>query len=179
MHALVIIDMQVASFVGDDKHDVPGVVDRIKRLPAAVRRSRGHVIFVRHDGTEEEALTPHGAGWQVLPALAVTAVDRFLSKTLNDAFAATPLQDELLSLGAKKLGVAGWATDHCVDSTVRSAVSRGFEVMVPADAHTVSDRPHLSAPQIIEHHNRIWAGLIANPSVTVAPTQALIELAGS
>jgi hypothetical protein len=29
------------------------------------------------------------------------------------------------------------------------------------DGHTTSDRPHLSARKIIEHHNAIWADFIA------------------
>jgi nicotinamidase-related amidase len=82
---------------------------------------------------------------------------------------------DLLKRSVSTLGVAGWATDHCVDSTIRSAVSRGFRVVVPSDAHPVSDRVHLTAPQIIDHHNRTWAGLIAKPPVHVAPTEELLR----
>ena len=53
------------------------------------------------------------------------------------------------------------AGDFCVDATVRSCTARGFETWAAADGHTVSDRPHLSAAKIIEHHNFIWSDLIA------------------
>jgi nicotinamidase-related amidase len=59
------------------------------------------------------------------------------------------------------LVVTGCATDYCVDTTVRSALARGYATIVPMDGHTTSDRPHLSARKIIEHHNAIWADFIA------------------
>src|SRR5215471_12124283 len=58
--------------------------------------------------------------------------------------------------------VTGWATDFCVDATVRSAVSIGHHVVVVGDGHTRSDRPHLDAPTVITHHNWVWSGLITD-----------------
>lgn len=173
LEALVIIDMQVASFADGKQHDIPGVVGRINLLSNVVRRSGGSVVFVQHDGTEAEGLLPDTPGWQVLPSLELDPADISIRKTKNDAFAGTRLHDALVHARARTVAFAGWATDYCVDSTVRSAVSRGFRVIVPADAHTVSDREHLSARQIIDHHNRTWSGLIADPAVRVAPTQEL------
>jgi nicotinamidase-related amidase len=174
LDALVIIDMQVASFADGTKHDVSGVIHRINLLSRFVREARGIVVFIQHDGSDHEQLVPNTPGWQVLPTLETHPLDVFVRKTMNDAFAGTLLNDELLNVSARTLGIAGWATDYCVDSTVRSAVSRGFRVVVPSDAHTVSDRTHLTAQQIIDHHNRTWAGLIAKPPVHVARTEELV-----
>jgi nicotinamidase-related amidase len=174
LDALVIVDMQVASFADNDKHDVSGVVHRINRLSSFVRGCGGIVLFVQHDGADQDGLTPNTPGWQVLPSLETRSVDLFIRKTMNDSFAGTPLFDELVKQSVSTLGIAGWATDYCVDSTIRSAVSLGFRVIVPSDAHTVSDRTHLTAAQIIDHHNRTWAGLIAKPPVRVAPTEELL-----
>ena len=82
--------------------------------------------------------------------------DRIVRKTLNDAFFKTSLQSDLADLGANRLLVAGWATDLCVDATVRSAAALGFKVVAVADCHTVSDRPHLPAGRVIDHHH--WCG---------------------
>jgi nicotinamidase-related amidase len=174
LDALVIVDMQVASFADGAKHDMSGVVHRINVLSSFVRGAGGSVIFIQHDGTDQDGLVPGTPGWQVLPILETRPGDLFVRKTMNDAFAGTRLHDELLERSANTLAIAGWATDYCVDSTIRSAVSRGFRVVVPCDAHTVSDRAHLTAPQIIDHHNRTWAGLIATPPVHVAPTAELL-----
>jgi nicotinamidase-related amidase len=88
---------------------------------------------------------------------------------LNSAFAGTSLASDLSRLGAERVLITGWATDLCVDATVRSAAKLGFAVVVVEDAHTVSDRPHASASQIIEHHHWVWTQLFAQPPVRLAP----------
>ena len=47
---------------------------------------------------------------------------------LNSAFAGTSLASDLSRLGAERVLITGWATDLCVDATVRSAAKLGFEV---------------------------------------------------
>jgi nicotinamidase-related amidase len=95
--------------------------------------------------------------------------DRIVSKTLNDAFFRTSLQSDLAKLRADRLLVAGWATDLCVDATVRSAAALGFNVVAVADCHTVSDRPHLPARRVIDHHHWVWANLLAPHAVSILP----------
>ena len=58
--------------------------------------------------------------------------------------------------------------DQCVDTTVRSAASLGFNVVVVSDCHTVSDRPHMDAERVIEHHQWIWTNLISLNPVKIA-----------
>jgi hypothetical protein len=52
---------------------------------------------------------------------------------------------------------------------------------VPGDGHTTSDRPHLSAAKIIEHHNAIWADFLSPVSAAkvCACDEAVIAPAGS
>ena len=76
-----------------------------------------------------------------------------------------------------ELVIVGCATDFCVDTTVRSAAARGYQVIVPSDGHTTRDRPHLSAQQVIAHHNYMWADLLLprQQKVRVLPTNALLS----
>ena len=71
---LLVIDMQVALFAGSTKWDAGGLMSRINRLARAIRRSGGHVIFVRHtaESGDFKADTP---GWQILPELDVDEQD--------------------------------------------------------------------------------------------------------
>jgi len=175
MDVLLIIDMQEGSFKNNDKHDLAGVVERINRLSGHVRRSGGKVIFVLHDGNEADDLVPHTPGWQVLSALVREEGDRIARKTTNDAFYRTELDGVLEQLGVGRLVISGWATDQCVDSTVRAAISRDYYVAVAADCHTVSDRPALTAIKVIEHHNGIWRHLItAGAPVEVVSAEELM-----
>jgi nicotinamidase-related amidase len=165
---LLIVDMQEGLLRGAPKRDLVGVVERIDSLAARVRDRGGAVFFVQHEGPPGDDFEPVTPGWRLLSSLDAKASDRIVSKTLNDAFFKTSLQSDLTVLCAKRLLIAGWATDLCVDATVRSAVALGHQVVVVADCHTVSDRPHLPAERVIEHHHWVWANLLAPQPVAIA-----------
>jgi len=161
--SLVIIDMQVGSFgpACPPRYDQAALFERLKRLAHWVRENRGVVIWVQHDGSSGDVLEPGTEGWQILPALEPRTDDETVRKTACDAFLDTRLETLLRTRNCGRVIINGWATDFCVDTTVRSCTARGFETWVPADAHTLEDRPHLPAVKIIEHHNYVWSDLIA------------------
>src|SRR5215813_2052192 len=167
MDALVVVDMQAGLLRGGPKHDLAGVVERINRLAQRVRQRRGSVVFVQHAGPVGDDFEPHTPGWNFLSTLETEAADRIVSKRLNDPFFQTSLRADLAALRPDRVLVTGWATDLCVDATVRSAAALGFNVVAVADGHTVSDRPHLSAERVIDHHHWIWANLLALHPVSI------------
>jgi len=175
MDVLLVIDMQCGLLRGAPKHDLDGVVDRINALAAAIRAQRGAVVWIRHCGPAGDAFECGAPGWAFLPALDVQPGDSVVEKRLNDAFAGTALRQRLETLAPERVIVSGWATDFCVDSAVRSAVSNGYRVVVAGDAHRLSDRPMLDAPTSIAYHNWLWPGLIAEHPVAVLTTQALLD----
>jgi nicotinamidase-related amidase len=166
---LLVVDMQEGLRLGAPKHDLAAVVARINGLAERVRKERGVVFFVQHAGPAGDDFAPQSPGWHLLSALETSPDDRIVGKTLNDPFFKTTLQAELADLRPDRVLVAGWATDLCVDATVRSAAALGFAVVAVADCHTVSDRPHLSAERVIEHHHWVWRNLIAPQVVQVVP----------
>jgi nicotinamidase-related amidase len=174
MDAMIVVDMQVGLLAGPPKFDLSGVIKRINRLAATLRARSGKVIWIQHCGNGDEFARGQ-PGWALLPEMDRKAADTVVEKTLNDPFAGTDLQARLQALSADRVLVAGWATDFCVDATVRSSVSRGHDVVAVSDAHTLSDRPHLGAAEVIRHHNWVWANLITKRSIRVANAAALIS----
>jgi nicotinamidase-related amidase len=172
--ALIVVDMQVGLLDGAPKHDLEGLVRRINALATVVRRT-GKVVWIRHCGKQGDGFAPHTPGWAFLPELDYQSSDVVVDKSLNDAFAGTTLHDVLHGMAADRVIVTGWATDQCVDSTVRSAISRDYHVVAVRDGHTVSDRPHLAAPEVIRHHNWVWSDLLTNRSVRVVTTAELLK----
>jgi nicotinamidase-related amidase len=173
--AIIIVDMQVGLLNGSPKYDLLNVIDRINALTRMVRSRSGQVIWIRHCGRAGHDFEPDTPGWSFLPELHRDPTDIEVRKTLNDPFAGTDLQASLARIAPDRVLVAGWATDFCVDATVRSTVSNDHHVVVAGDAHTLSDRPHLDAPDVIRHHNWIWSNLISNRSIKVAETARLLE----
>jgi nicotinamidase-related amidase len=174
MDAMLVVDMQVGLLNGEPKHDLPGVIARINRLAAKVRDRSGTVIFVQHCGGKGDDFEPETPGWAFLPDLTRDPADVVVQKTLNDPFGGTDLQARLKAIAPDRVLITGWATDLCVDATVRSAVTNHHHVVVVTDCHTVSDRPHLDAVSVIRHHHWIWSHLIPQRSVTLASANELL-----
>ena len=170
---MIVVDMQLGLLAGPPKHDLHGVIARINQLAAMLRARAGKIIWIRHCGRNDE-FARGGPGWAFLPELDRQQTDLVVEKTLNDPFAGTDLQATLTEIGPARVLIAGWATDFCVDATVRSAVSNNYDVVVVSDGHTLSDRPHLDAETVIRHHNWVWSELITNRSIRIASAAELL-----
>lgn len=156
--ALLVIDVQQGLF-GANAFDGPGLIERINALAARLRARHVPVVFIRHCGAAGSGLHPDEPGHPLHRDLQVRAGDVQLAKHHCDAFLDTQLDAVLRSAGVSEVIVTGFATEFCVDSTVRSALARGYRTVVPEDGHTTGDREQLSAEQIIAHHNATWIWL--------------------
>ncbi len=178
MDVIIVVDMQVGMLNGAPKHDLPGLVSRINALTTMVRDDGGHVIWIRHSGNADDGFERHGRGWKFLPDLVRMQDDLIVDKKLNDPFVGTSLANMLTDLSPLRVIVTGWATDFCVDATVRSTVSHGHHVVAVSDGHTLSDRPHLPASAVIAHHNWVWSNLITNRTIRMMTTRQLLTERG-
>jgi nicotinamidase-related amidase len=172
---LLVIDMQDAALRGKPLHDISGVAMRINDLSASIRGGGGAVVFVHHSDAPGTPFEPGTPSWEISESLNLRPEDLRIRKSLNDAFAETDLTKTLGDLKATRLIVTGQATDFCVDTTVRSAVSRRVPLVVASDGHTLRDRPHLTAEQVIQHHNWVWANLYAPASIEVLPAAQILQ----
>ena len=175
MDALIVVDMQVGLLNGEPKHDLPGVIERINYLATKVRERSGTVILIQHCGGKGDDFEPETPGWALLPELHRDPADVVIRKSLNDPFAGTDLAARLKEIAPDRVLITGWATDFCVDATVRSAVSNHHNVVVVTDAHTLNDRPHLDAASVIRHHNWVWSQLITPRSIRLARADELLR----
>ncbi len=174
MNVLLVIDMQKALF-STPRFDSEGVVNRINMIAEKIRKDLGKVIYIQHNGSEEEGLLSQSKGWQLLDNLYVDENDLFVTKTTCDSFYNTDLQEKLAEFPVKRLIITGCATDFCVDTTVRAAASRDYEIVVVEDGHTTADRPHVDAVSVIRHHNWVWQNLIhPRTQIKVLPATSVI-----
>ena len=167
--AVLVIDVQAGLFCAEPApFEAEAVVGRINAITAQARRAGAPVICIQHDGEPGgEDVLPFTEGWKLHPKLEVRPGDLVIRKTTCDAFYSTTLEAELRSRGITTLLLTGYATDFCVDATLRSAASKDFGVIVVADAHTTSDNPVLKAELVRRHHNWAWANAITKRGVTV------------
>jgi len=159
--ALLIIDVQVGIIDGFKAYRGNDVLDRINILTEKARASSTPVIYVQHDGKTGGPLETGSSGWQIHPTIKPKTGDLIIRKKASDSFFQTSLQDELTKLNIGHLIVTGCQTEYCVDTTVRRAVSNGYDVTLVSDAHTTVDNSCLTASQIIAHHNALLNGFDA------------------
>jgi nicotinamidase-related amidase len=169
--AVLVIDVQRGLFCTEPApFEAEEVVARINAVIAQARRAGAPVIYIQHDGEPGgEDVVPFTEGWKLHPKLEVRPGDPVIRKTTGDAFYGSTLEVELRSRGITTVLLMGYATDFCVDATLRSAASKDFSVVVIADAHTTSDNPVLKADVVRQHHNWAWANAITKRGVTVLP----------
>lgn len=151
--AVLIIDVQRGLFETTPPPDqATATLERINHIADRSRMAGWPVVLVQH-GRAGSALAPGSEGWQLLPALHTAATDLRVGKTTPDAFQGTALDALLRELGITELVITGYASEFCVDTTVRRAAALGYAVTLIADAHTTHDKPHATAQQIRAHEN--------------------------
>ena len=157
--ALLVVDVQAGMYEdpGFQPHNGSEVIDAINQLIATARSVKAPVVFVQHKGREGNPLANGKPGHAIDPRLHREAGDPVIVKSHCAAFHDTELEATLNGLNVSDLIICGIQTDHCVDSAVRIAVDRGFDVTIAKGAHTTFDTDYLTAAQIIEHHEAVWA----------------------
>ncbi|MGW7516459.1 cysteine hydrolase family protein [Streptomyces sp. NPDC054796] len=167
--ALLVIDMQNALMA--IAHRAAETVAVIGGLRARALAAGAPVVTVQQQGKE---LEPGTEGWRVVPELAPGDGELTVPKTSADSFLGTGLDEILKGLGVTEVVVTGFATEVCVDTTARQALSHGYDVVLVADGHTTSARPEggeLAVPERSRaHHNEIFRHLdFPGRSIRVLP----------
>lgn len=167
--ALVIIDVQNGLI--EDAFHRDEVLDAIKTLLARAHASETPVIYVQHNDEELETGTPP---WYIHPSIAPHKDEPVVHKQACDSFHNTTFQRELAARGIKHLVVAGEQTQYCIDTTVRRAITMGYDVVLVSDAHTTFDNNVLTAAQIIAHTNDTLNGFATNKhKIVVKPAREI------
>lgn len=147
IEALVVVDVQSAFVSGDGA--VPGaalLLDRTADLIARARRSGALVVHLQNDGPTGADDEPHTPGWELHHPVETGPTEAVIRKTHDDGFEETSLRSLLSDAGVQALAVCGMMSEMCVQATARTALTLGYRVVIPHDAHATHDIP--AAPGI-------------------------------
>lgn len=151
--AVLVIDVQNVLFEPAPRpFEADEVVERINQVVSWARSMKYPIIFIQHE-QNDAALEYESAGWQLVGKLDHKTSDYFVRKTTPDSFLKTDLHELLMALDVEHLIICGYATEFCVDTTIRRAAGLGYSIVLVADAHTTHDKRHATGEQIREHHN--------------------------
>lgn len=167
--ALLIIDVQNAILSGkatpERQAEVNSALDetvaRLALLKEKARQAGVPVVLVQHDGDSGHRLAVGTPGWALRREIAPQKGEIVVRKKSADSFFGTDLADRLQERSITHLIVGGCMSQFCVDTTVRRAVSLGYDVTLVADGHTTGDTATLTFSAIIAHHNETLDGFDA------------------
>lgn len=175
--ALLIIDVQRGLFDDEPRpYEADIVVKRINQLANEARAHGAPVIFVQHEQNSGKLV--HGTqSWQLERNLCTDMEDHFVRKTTPDSFLRTTLQELLDKSQATHVVVCGYASEFCVDTTVRRAAALGYTVTLASDAHTTHDKKHAAALVIREHENATLPDITSFGSPILTRPSSEVEFA--
>lgn len=157
--AVLVIDVQRGLCEGAwETFESARIIDNINQVTSKARAAGVPVVVIQHES--KSGLFTYGSeAWQLAPALHTAATDTLLRKTTPDSFHLTELEALLKRSAVTELVVCGMQTDFCVDTTTRRALALGYPVVLVSDGHSTLNNKHLSAAQIIEHHNETLSSI--------------------
>lgn len=175
--AVLVIDVQQALFASAKPPDeAQTVISHINQVTVWARSNQTPVIYIQHE-RPDTPLAHQSIGWNLANGLEHQPTDFYIRKSSPDSFLRTNLQALLDEHAIEHLIICGYATEFCVDTTVRKAASLGYSIELVADAHTTHDKSHASAQFIQEHHNTILPQLTSfDVSIKTVPTNELVAV---
>ncbi len=151
--ALVIVDAQTGFLEGEKAvAEAAQLTTRLGDLLAKARQAGALIIHLQNDGAAG-AVDEHGLpGWQL--HLTPAEDEQVIRKSHDDGFADTTLGQLLESHKVRRIVIGGLLSEMCVSATARTALSQGFQVVLPHDAHgtyDVDDIPASVVARVAEH----------------------------
>lgn len=156
--ALIIIDVQSGMYDGTRIAPIFQGVEKTQKIKLLIEKARSKgivLIYIKHNGGVGHPLEKNTKSWEIHKQIIPNKGELVIEKKYPDSFQDTKLSETLADLSISSLYIVGNQTEYCIDTTCRSAFSKGFKVLLAEDCHSTWDTETLSANQIIQHHNEI------------------------
>ena len=174
---MVVVDVQTAFVAGPDP--VPGaaqLLERISELLDRARQADAIVVHLQNDGPPGADDEPGTPGWELYLPVKPGPREHVIRKPRDDGFDATPLGEVLVSAGVRSLAICGVMSEMCVHATAKTALARGYRVVLPYDAHGTYDIPAVpGVSEAVPAHiaSRVAAWSLGNQPANTLPTSSV------
>jgi nicotinamidase-related amidase len=169
--------MQTAFVSGADA--VPGadqLLERVGELLDRAREAGAVVVHLQNDGPPGADDEPGTPGWELYLPLKPGPREHVVRKPRDDGFDGTSLGEILVSAGVRSLAICGVMSEMCVAATAKTALARGYHVLLPHDAHGTYNIPAVpGVSEEIPAHvvSRVAAWSLGDQPENTIPTSAI------
>ena len=175
--ALIVVDVQTAFVSGAGA--VPGaarLLDRVSDLLDRARQSGAVVVHLQNDGAPGADDEPNTPGWELYLPVKPGPSEHVIRKPRDDGFDGTPLGEVLVQAGVRAVVICGVMSEMCVQATARTALARGYRVVLPYDAHATYDVPAVpDVSDAVPAHvvSRVAAWALGDQAENTVPAEAV------
>ena len=175
--ALIVVDVQTAFVSGGDAvPDADRLLDRVNDLLDRARQAGVVVVHLQNDGAPGSGDEPNTPGWELYLPVKPGPSEQVIRKLRDDGFDGTPLGEALVGAGVRSVAICGLMSEMCVQATARTALARGYRVVLPHDAHATYDIPavpDVSAAVPAHVVSRVAAWALGSDTETTTPASAV------
>lgn len=127
--ALLILDTQNDFFETDNPNlaEFKTTIPVINSAISFFRDQQWPIIFIQHTSKKKPA---NSHSWEIYPEINCQPDDIQISKTHLNAFWNSQLDASLKSHQVDFVAIAGYLAEHCVLSSVRGAIERGYDATI-------------------------------------------------
>ncbi|RRG18308.1 isochorismatase family protein [Weissella viridescens] len=153
---LIIIDMQNGICRQNELEslDLTHLIQQINDRVQVYRTLKQPIIWIQH---HDDSIQRETVAWNFLPELEVNrTIDIIIEKDHPDSFHNTRLTAQLNQLEAQRLEICGAQVEFCVDTTIKAAFDRGYQLFMYPNMTTTWDNAWMSAKQTQKFYENIW-----------------------
>jgi nicotinamidase-related amidase len=175
--ALIVVDVQTAFVSGGDAvPDAARLVERVSELLDRAREAGALVVHLQNDGAPGADDEPETPGWELYLPVKPGPREHVIRKPRDDGFDGTALGEVLVGAGVRSVAICGLMSEMCVQATARTALARGYRVVLPYDAHATHNIPAVPgvSDEVPAHVvSRVAAWALGSDANTTNPTSTV------
>lgn len=172
---LLVVDTQKG--ITDDRlFAFEKIRQNIMTLIEKARKNDKEVIFVQHDDGPGSGFSVGDEEYEIYEDFAPERGEKIFTKTVNSSFhPSTGLAEYLKEKNEKQVMIVGFATNFCIDATIKSGFEHGFEMLVPEYTNSTFDCEYMDKETCYHYHNDfMWPKRYAT-CITMEEALVLLE----
>jgi nicotinamidase-related amidase len=177
VEALIVVDVQTAFVSGANLvPDTARLLDRVNDLLDRARQTGALVVHLQNDGAPGADDEPGTQGWELYLPVKAGPREHVIRKPRDDGFDGTRLGEVLVGAGVRGVAICGLMSEMCVQATARTALARGYRVVLPYDGHGTYDVPAVpGVSDAVPAHvvSRVAAWALGDRAHNTVPAEAV------